>query len=135
MSFGDIAQGLRIALVLLVLWVAVAMPVLKFSARGIPFGRLALVALWTFLCVIAIIATLAMLSTLLLHRPLASPPFWVVVIAFLVGGWLMDLQLRQMGIEAPFPGIGARVMTVAFLTTVAGFALMLWYYAAPTHQL
>ena len=135
MSFADISQSLELALVLLVLWTLTAIPVLKFQARDIPAYRLGLIALVTFACVIAVIGALSAASVLSLHTPLASPPILVVLAGFLAGGWLMSRWLKREGIEKPFPGIGARVMMTAFLVTVAAYGAVLWYYAAPAHQL
>jgi hypothetical protein len=135
MSISDISQRLELALVLLVLWTLTAIPVLKFQARDIPVLRLGLIALVTFACVLAVIGGLSATSVLSLHTPLASPPILVVLVGFLIGGWMMSRWLKREGIETPFPGIGARVMMTAFLVTVAAYGVVLWYYAAPTHQL
>ena len=135
MSISDISQSLELALVLLVLWTLTAIPVLKFQARNITAYRLGLIALVSFACVIAVIGALSAASVLSLHTPLASPPILVVLAGFLAGGWLMSRWLKREGIEKPFPGIGARVMMTAFLVTVAAYGAVLWYYAAPTHQL
>ena len=45
-------------------------------------------------------------------------------------------RLHEIVERAILPaGIGARVMMTAFLVTVAAYGAVLWYYAAPTHQL
>jgi hypothetical protein len=58
-----------------------------------------------------------------------------VLVAFAAGAWLMDRRLKRDRIAKPFPSIGARAMLVAFIATVAAFALLLWIYTVPTHQL
>jgi hypothetical protein len=135
MSAFNIIQSLELALVLLLLWTLTAIPVLKFQARDIPVLRLGLIALVTFACVVAVIGGLSAASVLSLHTPLASPPILVVLAGFLAGGWMMSRWLKREGIERPFPGIGARVMMIAFLATIAAYGAVLWYYAAPAHQL
>lgn len=135
MSFADVPQSLELALVLLALWTLTAIPVLIFQTRDIPAYRLGLIALVSFACVIAVIGALSAASVLSLHTPLASPPLLVVLAGFLTGGWLMSRWLKREGIETTFPGIGARVMIIAFLATAAAYGAVLWYYAAPTHQL
>lgn len=135
MSVSAVMQSLELALVLLLLWTLTAIPVLKFQARDIPAFRLGLIALVTFACVVAVIGGLSTVSVLSLHTPLSSPPILVVLTGFLIGGWMMSRWLKREGIETPFPGIGARVMLTAFLVTVAAYGVVLWYYAAPAHQL
>ncbi len=131
----QITQTLPVAAILLVIWTVAAVAVLKLSARALPLPRLFMLALWTCGEVVLILAVLAVASFLLLHRPIASPTLVAVLIAFSAGAWRLDRRLERNGIANRFPSTGALAMLAAVVVTAAGFALMLWYYAAPTHQL
>jgi hypothetical protein len=131
----EIYQALPAAAIMLAIWTVAALAVLKLSARRLPLRRLFLVALLSCAEVLLILAVLSALSVLLLHRPFASPSLIAVLIAFAVGAWRLDRRLEWDGIPARFPSIGVLAMIAAIIATAAAFGLLLWYYAAPTHQL
>jgi hypothetical protein len=135
MSIFDVIQTLPAAAILLAVWTVAALAVLKLSARALPLARLFLLALWTCGEVLLILAVLGVASFLLLHRPFSSPTLVAVLIAFSVGAWRLDRRLERDGIDNRFPSIGALAMLAAVVVTALGFALLLWYYAAPTHRL
>jgi hypothetical protein len=126
----EIAQNLPAAALMLLLWMAGGLPMMKLSAREAPLGRLAWIALKSFGSALLILAFLSVIWTVLLHRPFGSPPF--IAIAFVTGGWLMNRWLKRAGIERPFPGIGARAMLAAFLMTVAWRAYVIWTFDTTT---
>lgn len=131
----EITQVLPAAAIMLAIWTAAALAVLKLSARALPLGRLFVLALWSCVEVLLILAVLGALSVLLLHRPFASPSLIAVLIAFAAGAWRLDRRLERNGIPARFPSTGVLAMMAALIATAAAFGLLLWHYAAPTHQL
>ncbi|MEP6831253.1 MAG: hypothetical protein ABI963_13000 [Rhizomicrobium sp.] len=128
----EIVQNLPTAALMLALWMAGGLPVMKLSAREAPLGRLAWIALKSFGSVLLILTLLSVIWTVLLHRSFGSPPFIAIAIAFVTGGWLMNRWLKRAGIERPFPGIGARAMLAAFLMTVAWLAYVIWTFDTTT---
>jgi hypothetical protein len=131
----EIYRVLPAAAIMLALWTVAALAVLKLSARALPLGHLFLLALWTCAEVLLVLAVLGALSVLLLHRPFASPSLIAVLTAFAVGAWRLDRRLERNGIPTRFPSIGVLAMIAALIATAAAFGLLLWTYAAPTHQL
>jgi hypothetical protein len=124
MITGDFGEDLQLALVLLALWMAAALPVMKWSARQMPMARLAWAAFVTFTAMLALIA-LSALIPFLFHRGGTRPPLLVMVCVFFIGAWVMDRRLRREGVAQSFPGIGARAMLSAFAASVIAIAGML----------
>lgn len=132
MITGDFGEDLQLALVLLALWMAAALPVMKWSARQTPLARLAWAAFVTFTIMLAMIA-LSALIPFIFHRGGTRPPLLAVVCIFFIGAWVMDRRLRREGKALAFPGIGARAMLSAFAATVIAIAGML-YSISQTHS-
>jgi hypothetical protein len=128
----EIVQTLPAAGLMLVLWMAGGLPVMKLSAREAPLSQLTWIAFKSFGSTLLILALLSLVWTVLLHRPFGSPPFIAIGIAFVAGGWLMNRWLKRAGIERSFPGIGARAMLGAFLATAAWLAYVIWTFDAST---
>lgn len=130
----QILQTIPAAALMLGLWMMAGVPVMKWSAREAPLGRLAWIALKSFGSVLLVMALLSLIATVLMHRPFGSPPFVAIAIAFVAGGWLMNRWLKQAGIERPFPGIGARAMLAALFITAAWLAFIVWSFTHPANQ-
>ena len=128
MITGDFGEDIQLALVLLALWMAAALPVMKWSARSAPLARLAWAAFVTFTAMLAMIA-LSALIPFIFHRGGSRPPLLAVVCVFFIGAWVMDRRLKREGVAKSFPGIGARAMLSAFAATVIAIAGMLYSFS------
>ena len=128
MITGDFGEDVQVALILLALWMAAALPVMKWSARSVPLTRLAWAALVTFTAMLGMIA-LSALIPFILHRGGTRPPLLAVVCIFFIGAWLMDRRLKREAIAQPFPAIGARAMLLAFAATAIAAAGMLYSFS------
>ena len=134
MITGDLGEDLEAAVLLLALWMAAAVPVMKWSARAVPLVRLTWVAFLTFATMLGMILA-ASLFLFVFHRAGSRPPLILMLGVFAIGAWLMDRRLRHENIAQPFPGIGARAMLSAFAATALAVAGILYSFAGTSSEL
>ena len=134
MITGDYGEDVQAALVLLILWMAAALPVMKWSAKGVPFARLTWVAFATFAAMLATIWVAAFIP-FVFHRGGSRPPLIAVGCIFVIGAWLMDRRLVREGAAKSFPGIGVRAMLSAFAATLIALAGIVYSFAGTSSEL
>jgi len=109
----DIVERSAGAVLLVLAYTAVAVPVMRHYAREIPLLTHAGIALGSFVTmalVMVVIYRVAMSD----GSPAASAPSVLIFAAFFLPGIMITQFLKRRGVSKPFPGIGARVMIVIF---------------------
>ncbi len=109
----DIVERSASAVLLILVYTAIAVPVMRHCAREIPLPTLAGIALGSFVTmalVMMVIYRVAMRD----GSPASSAPSALIFAAFFIPGIMISAFLKRRGISKPFPGIGARVMITIF---------------------
>jgi hypothetical protein len=92
-----------------------ALPVLKFYARSLSWGKLVLVGLESFGPTTIALIVLYGVWIVGFHEPASSTPGLAIFAVFCGAGWLISKKLERLGFKKRFPGIGARALLSIFV--------------------